>query len=80
MRGLLTRGARHAPPSLNIGRTMAFLRTSRCCGPSAARLHVVPGKAQGMIASEGEMKAVMAFWAETLGNRPPGEDLIEIST
>jgi hypothetical protein len=34
-----------------------------------------------MVSSEGEMRAVMAFWAETLGSRPPaGEGLVELST
>jgi hypothetical protein len=34
-----------------------------------------------MISSEGEMRAAMAFWSETLGSRPPGADdeVIEIS-
>ena len=33
-------------------------------------LHAVPGKAGGMVASEGEMRALMAFWARTLSRRP----------
>ncbi len=30
----------------------------------------MPGKAGGMVASEGEMRVLMAFWARTLSRRP----------
>ena len=30
----------------------------------------MPGKAGGMVASENEMRALMAFWARTLSRRP----------
>ena len=59
--------------------TLSYLRRPSCCGPASARLHLVPGKGHAMVASEGEMRAMMAFWAETLGSRPPGEDVVEIT-
>ncbi|KAG1665000.1 hypothetical protein FOA52_014680 [Chlamydomonas sp. UWO 241] len=36
------------------------------------------GDGHGMIGGEGETRALMAFWAETLRNRPPGEDIVEM--
>ena len=32
----------------------------------------MPGKAGGMVASEGEMRALMAFWARTLSRMARG--------
>jgi hypothetical protein len=37
-------------------------------------VHAVPGKAGGMVAGAGEMRALMAFWARTLSAAPAPAD------
>lgn len=48
--------------------------------------HAVPGKGRGMVASQAEMRVLMAFWARVLSHRPAGAkvpsgggDLVEVS-
>ena len=67
-------------PRGDVLATSAVLRARH---PGAvADVHVVPGKRHSMLSSEGETRALMAFWAHTLARRPAeamGEGVYEVT-
>lgn len=75
---LITWGDRDAVTSrASVQTTLQLLQQSGV--HDSCRMHLVPGKAHGMVGSEGEMRALMTFWAETLAARPPGEGVLELT-
>lgn len=75
---LITLGDRDSTTSkASVDATLQLLQQSGVHG--SCRMHSVPGKAHGMVASEVEMRALMTFWAETLAARPPGEGVGELT-
>jgi hypothetical protein len=73
---LLTRGGADASlPAACVARAAAAL------GPEC-EVHVLPGKAGGMVSSEAETRILMRFWGHTLRAAAPhagdGETLVEL--